>query len=359
VTRGGWLAGAAAALFAAMLACPVEAQQFYIGGEGGWTYLNGQNGAANIPAGSPLLAGTPAFMTGAIVSTHSNWNSGFNVGARAGYEWGPWRFEEEFRYQQNGIDTLAHLSGVQGDRDAYAFMTNVLYDFNFDWPLTPHVGVGIGAVDVTEDVSQNSGVGTISNGSDWAFGYQAIGGFRYGIAPNLALDFDYRYFATTNIRFPLSGGGTSKTGYGTSNIVASLSYLFNAPPPPPPSVVVPAAAPAPPPPAMSRDFLIFFDWDKDTITPAGVQIVQQAADAWKSGAPVQIQVVGYTDRSGSPGYNQRLSERRANNVATALGGLGVPREQMAVSGRGENDNRVPTAPGVREPQNRRVEIVFP
>jgi outer membrane protein OmpA-like peptidoglycan-associated protein len=31
---------------------------------------------------------------------------------------------------------------------------------------------------------------------------------------------------------------------------------------------------------------------------------------------------------------------------------------MAVSGRGENDNRVPTAPGVREPQNRRVEIVF-
>jgi flagellar motor protein MotB len=32
---------------------------------------------------------------------------------------------------------------------------------------------------------------------------------------------------------------------------------------------------------------------------------------------------------------------------------------MAVSGRGENDNRVPTAAGVREPQNRRVEIVFP
>jgi outer membrane protein OmpA-like peptidoglycan-associated protein len=74
---------------------------------------------------------------------------------------------------------------------------------------------------------------------------------------------------------------------------------------------------------------------------------------------VQIQVTGYTDRSGSPGYNQRLSERRANNVAKALAGLGVPPNQMAVSGRGENDNRVPTAPGVREPQNRRVEIVFP
>jgi outer membrane protein OmpA-like peptidoglycan-associated protein len=88
-----------------------------------------------------------------------------------------------------------------------------------------------------------------------------------------------------------------------------------------------------------------------------MQIVQQAASAYKSGAPVQIQVTGYTDRSGSAGYNQRLSERRANNVAKAMAALGVPREQMMVSGHGENDNRVPTADGVREPQNRRVEIV--
>ncbi len=118
------------------------------------------------------------------------------------------------------------------------------------------------------------------------------------------------------------------------------------------------AAPAPPP-AAPKVFIVFFDWDKDTITPEGQQIIIQAADAYKAGAPVQIQVTGYTDRSGSPGYNQRLSERRANNVAKAMASLGVPKEQMIVSGRGENDNRVPTAPGVREPQNRRVEIVSP
>jgi OOP family OmpA-OmpF porin len=39
--------------------------------------------------------------------------------------------------------------------------------------------------------------------------------------------------------------------------------------------------------------------------------------------------------------------------------LGVARSDMLVSGRGKNDQRVPTADGVREPQNRRVEIVFP
>src|ERR1700689_4358634 len=85
----------------------------------------------------------------------------------------------------------------------------------------------------------------------------------------------------------------------------------------------------------------------------GMAIIQQAADAYKSGAPVQIQVTGYTDRSGSAGYNQRLSERRADNVPKGLAALGVPPAQMAVSGHGENDNRVPTADGVREPQNRR------
>jgi OOP family OmpA-OmpF porin len=121
------------------------------------------------------------------------------------------------------------------------------------------------------------------------------------------------------------------------------------------------APPAPPmPPMMARKvFLVFFDWDRDTITPEGMQIVQQAAGAFRSGAPVTIQVTGYADRSGSPGYNQRLSERRANNVSNALVRLGVPRQAQVVGGRGENDNRVPTADGVREPQNRRVEIVFP
>jgi OmpA-OmpF porin, OOP family len=74
---------------------------------------------------------------------------------------------------------------------------------------------------------------------------------------------------------------------------------------------------------------------------------------------VTLQVTGFTDTSGSRGYNQRLSERRANAVAAALEHLGVARSDMVVAGRGQNDLRVPTPDGVREPQNRRVEIVFP
>jgi outer membrane protein OmpA-like peptidoglycan-associated protein len=139
--------------------------------------------------------------------------------------------------------------------------------------------------------------------------------------------------------------------------MASLVYRFGPPPAPPP-IAVPPALPAAPVVAR-KVFIVFFDWDKATITAEGMGIIQQAANAFRAGAPVQIQVTGYADRSGSPGYNQRLSERRANAVAGALARLGVPRNEMMVSGRGENDNRVPTADGVREPQNRRVEIVFP
>jgi len=147
-----------------------------------------------------------------------------------------------------------------------------------------------------------------------------------------------------------------KSGYNTNNIVASLTMKFGAPPPPAPP---PPAPPAPPPPPIHQVFLVFFDWDKYNITPEGQRIIALAADHYKAGGRVQLTVTGFTDTTGSASYNQRLSERRANAVAAALEHLGVPRSDMVVSGRGMNDLRVPTPPGVREPQNRRVEIVFP
>jgi outer membrane protein OmpA-like peptidoglycan-associated protein len=110
---------------------------------------------------------------------------------------------------------------------------------------------------------------------------------------------------------------------------------------------------------VQKVYLVFFDWDKYNITSEGQQIIALAAQQYKAGGSVRLQVTGYTDLSGSAGYNQRLSERRANAVASAMAALGVARSDMAVIGRGENDLRVPTADGVREPQNRRVEILFP
>jgi len=346
--RNRYLLGAGVALAVALSWADAQAQMFmapsgpgawYFGGEGGWTTLESPQTGKTL--GLPFS---------------QSFSDGFNVGARAGYEWGPWRLEEEFRFQEDGI-TKAAVAGIgfatKGNRNAYAIMTNAIYDFTVGWPVTPHLGVGVGAVDLHDGFGAKVGA-TIANSNSWVFGYQGIAGIRYNINPALAFDVDYRYLATTNPTFHTLTGVAYTSGYATHNIVASLTLRFGAAP----AVAAPPAPPAPPMVAR-KVFLVFFDWDKSTITPEGMAIVQQAAAAFRAGGPVTIQVTGYTDRSGSPGYNQRLSERRANAVAQAMVGLGVPRNQMAVSGRGENDNRVPTAPGVREPQNRRVEIVFP
>jgi OmpA-OmpF porin, OOP family len=344
--RNRYLVGAGIALAVTLSWADARAQMFtgpggwYLGGGGGWTSLE-----------SP--------QTGTVVGLplSQRYNDGFNVGLRAGYEWGPLRLEEEFRFLQNSATgvTVAGLSlPANGNRNAYAFMTNAIYDFNVGWALTPHIGAGIGAV-VLHDGWSVPGIGTIASDSDVQLGYQGIAGVRYNINPSLAFDLDYRYLGTTDPTFRTKFGPTYTSGYSTHNIVASLSLRFGAPAP----VAAPPMPPPPPPVVARKVFLVFFDWDRDTVTPEGMQILQQAAAAFRAGGPVTIQVTGYTDRSGSPGYNQRLSERRANNVAKAMVRLGVPRQAMAVSGRGENDNRVPTADGVREPQNRRVEIVFP
>src|SRR6266404_5336496 len=372
---------------------------FYIGPEGGWTKLTNQTDTIN----GQIVTGTG----GAALSIPrrtitANFDSGFNVGGRLGYQWGPWRFEEEYNYRRNGLSSLSATgifgntitSGGQftGQRFAHAIMTNVIYDFTIGWPISPHIGAGVGAVDIIDSVTLNNttinalppGVaqtpaglvpvpqtfgGTFLKGSGWQFGYQAIGGIRYDFSPTVAFDLDYRYLATTDPTFSNSGrrpfpngnrgfnccgGSQYTTGYNTHNIVASVTMKFGAPPPPPPPL-----PPAPPPPPPPKVYLVFFDWDKYNITPEGQQIIQLAAQQYRAGGSVRLQVTGYTDLSGSAGYNQRLSERRANAVANALAALGVARTDMVVTGRGMNDPRVPTAPGVREPQNRRVEILFP
>ena len=335
--------GASLAAAIALSVAPARAETLYFGGEGGWTLLQNQKIEA---------AGLP--------STTARFDSGFAAGARIGYEEGSWRFEAEYAYRRNGLDRItiggASFGNLGGSRQAHAFLANLIYELDLGWPVKPHIGGGVGGAYLIDKASA-PGFGTFFNDNGWEIGYQAIAGLRYDVTPNIAVDLDYRYFATTNISFRTAGTGiTYKTGYNTQNVMASVVYRLGPPPPPPP---VAAPPPAPPPAVERRVFLVFFDWDKYTITQDGTRIIEQAADAYRAGAPVRIQVTGYTDRSGSPAYNQRLSERRASAVADALTRLGVPRGDMTVGGRGENDNRVPTADGMREPQNRRVEIVFP
>jgi len=69
-------------------------------------------------------------------------------------------------------------------------------------------------------------------------------------------------------------------------------------------------------------------------------------------------LAGHTDRSGTETYNMGLSSRRNGSVRAYLSDRGVPDDRIASEAFGESDPAVPTADGVRELQNRRVQITY-
>ncbi len=231
-----WAVGASLAV-ATMLCISDARAQYYLGAEGGWTGL----------------ADTRDRVDG--VTINRSFDAGFNVGARAGYQMGPWRFEGEFSHRGNTSNITRFASRFHGSVDTNSVMFNGIYDFNFGWPVTPHVGLGIGFSQL--DASLDAPIlGYRSRSSDVLFSYQPIVGFRYMINPALAFDLDYRYKGSSDAAYharAFTVGGVAvpaRTYSGTvnsHNLVASLSWLFAAPPPPPPPQ--PVFPPPPPPPA--------------------------------------------------------------------------------------------------------------
>ncbi len=115
--------------------------------------------------------------------------------------------------------------------------------------------------------------------------------------------------------------------------------------PPPPQA--PTSAPK-----VATSYMVFFDFNKSDLTAQAVSIVDTAAKV------TQLMVTGHTDTVGSDAYNMRLSRRRAESVAAELEKQGIAASEIEIVAKGKHDLLVPTKDGVREPQNRRVQIVF-
>ncbi len=120
------------------------------------------------------------------------------------------------------------------------------------------------------------------------------------------------------------------------------------PPPPPPPPPVSACARAP--------FIVFFDWNSDAVSLEAATTLDATVEMLRGCGFPMAKLDGYTDRSGSDGYNQGLSLRRSASIRNFLISRGVPDASIATAGFGESNLRVPTEDGVRELQNRRVEI---
>jgi outer membrane protein OmpA-like peptidoglycan-associated protein len=248
----------------------------------------------------------------------------------------------------------------------YGPMVNVLYDFVDMVPyVEPYIGAGAGYQFVQEKGINVSAPGaSLSSGTSTkgAFAYQGILGAAFPVSPAMAFTVDYRFMGLTgnrNYGATLTSGGVVapvtlnlKDNYNHTFLVG-FRFAFGAVPPP----MAPAPAPVAPSP-ISRSYLVFFDWDKADLTDRARQIVSEAAANSTKVQYTQLEVNGYTDTSGTPRYNQGLSIRRAQAVAAELVKDGVPKNAIAIQGFGETHLLVPTGPGVREPQNRRVEIII-
>jgi outer membrane protein OmpA-like peptidoglycan-associated protein len=286
------------------------------------------------------------------------------------------RIELEGNYRYNEVNgfTSGGIGGKSsnGFQEKYGAMVNALYDFDVGIPgFYPYVGAGAGyAWNNWHSVGGDAEDGSYNIRSTDTYGsvaYQGIVGVAYPVAPvpGLSATLEYRFLGKQGYQRETgqnvtvgneAHGNLDFTNDYNHSILIGLRYAFGVTPPPPPAPApAPAAVPAPAP---ARTYLVFFDWDKSDLTARARQIISDAASASTHVQTTRIEVNGYTDLSGTAKYNMGLSIRRANAVAAELVRDGVSRSEISIQGFGETHPLVPTAQGVREPQNRRVEIIL-
>ncbi|HEY4135544.1 MAG TPA: OmpA family protein [Alphaproteobacteria bacterium] len=298
--------------------------------------------------------------SGAGVSTDANYNNGWGLLGAVGIGlFNNVRAEAELGYRHNTIDNL------NGDMSATSLMANFLYDIPTGWGFTPYIGLGIGGAQISANHVNPLGTNGTADDDDTQLAYQGIIGVSAPIDYNWTFTADYRYLSTfDDASFSTSAGTSVDSQYKDHMITIGFRYSFGTPPAAPVATPVAAPAPAPAPapaapaPALVRSFQVFFDFDKSDITADARRVIEQAAANTKQAGTTRVTLTGHTDSSGSAQYNQRLSQRRADAVKAEMVRMGVPANDIVTVAKGESDQLVPTADGVREPRNRRVEIVF-
>lgn len=327
-------AGIAAVFFLAAPALAADPTGFYVGIGGGINHAQDSDVEIGVGGGSFRINNVDSKL-------------GWAGNAFAGYNFGGPRLELELAYRNNKVKKN-ELPGGSERVQSGALMANFIYEFFSESVVSPYIGAGAGAAYVW-------GKGLLDDG-DFAFAYQGIAGVNVKVTPNVVVSADYRYFRTADPTFK-EKGVSADFDYVNHTGMVGLAYRFV--PPPRAQEARPVAMPQPAAPApVARSYMVFFDFDKSDVNQQALATIRQAAGNAKQGGIQRLNVTGHTDRAGSERYNMALSLRRANAVKQVLIGEGIPADAIVVIGRGESEPLVPTADGVREAQNRRVEIIL-
>lgn len=317
-------------------------------------------------------------------ATNVNHDYGWDVDGNVGYDFGGFRMEAEVGYrsavvkdytsslvtpafQSNGslINSASGYYGLAGGKtNALSFMLNGLLDFGDDDSIQGFVGGGVGVARVKARYGLNR-FGNFIDDSDTRFAYQGIAGIRAPLSDHVDASVKYRFFNVENVRLVDVTNRNFEGRFRSHSILGGLTYNFFTPAPPvveaPPA---PPMAPPPPPPPVEQvvcspgPFIVFFEWDKSDITPEAASILDNAVTQYQSCGNAQVMLAGHADKSGSASYNVGLSQRRANGVKAYLSSHAIPDGVISTEAFGESRPRVDTADGVREVQNRRVEVTY-
>ena len=260
--RALWLAAAAV-----VAAFPIIAQAgdtgWYVGGGGGVNFKDdGEVGRINNTIDSDL--GWVGMLSG-----------GFDYG-------NGWRTELEAGYRENSVDKVDGVSGSGSIRNV-DMMVDVLYGFETGTMFRPYVGIGLGGSHI-----KYNGVAPIANSriddTNWVFAYQGIAGGDFEINPNIEIFADYRYLATDKPDFHTDRGLAVEADDSNHSVLVGVRYKWlnpkkavEAPAPEIKRMAAEKSAPAPMADEIPRNFIVFFDWDKDGITPEAQKILEEAA----------------------------------------------------------------------------------
>ncbi|MEN3745707.1 OmpA family protein [Sphingomonas sp. HF-S3] len=315
--------------------------------------------------------------------------AGWDVGGTIGYDFGGFRLEAEVGYRQafvNGYRSTVTTPFVNsnnliqnapagnydyagGKTSALSFMVNAMLDFGEDDGIQGFVGGGAGVARVSSEIGLNTRRDFLDD-SDTVFAWQAIAGVRAPLSDSVDISLKYRFFNADNFNLVDVTGRNYEGRLRTHSIMGGLTFNFGGPEPEPEPVPAPTPAPAwtpPPEPAPQPTptvvctpgpYIVFFDWDKSDITPEAAGILDNAISNYQSCGNASVMLAGHADRSGAASYNVGLSQRRADSVKAYLSSRGIPNGVIGTEAFGESQPRVATADGVRELQNRRVEVTY-
>lgn len=315
---------------------------------------------------------------------------GFDVGGTVGYDLGPVRLEAEVSYRKASVDgyrstlttpavgtagTYVNRPAGQfdyagGSSSALSFMVNSLFDFGDDDGVQGFVGPGLGVARVKEKIGLNTR-GNFLDDSDTVVAWQVLAGVRAPLNDSVDVSLKYRFFNAPGVELTDVAGRNTYFRYRSHSILGGLTFNFGAPAPEPTPVPTPEPTPTPawtPTPEPTPvapvvqctpgPYIVFFDWDKSDITPEAASILDNAISNYQNCGNSRVMLAGHADRSGSASYNVGLSQRRADSVKAYLTSRGISDGVISTEAFGESRPRVETADGVRELQNRRVEIQY-